>query len=79
MIPALTIPTAHHAACRALLAAWDDRNPFDAGEQRTIAEELVRTIRHFSAPREVHLTSGESAASLLRKSLGNASDLGTQP
>ena len=69
MNPALTIPTAHHAACRALLAAWDDRNPFDAGEQRTLAEELVRTIRHFSAPRELHLTSGEVAATLLRAAL----------
>ena len=68
-MPALTIPRADHAACRALLAAWDDRNPFDAGEERTLVEELVRTIRHFSAPREIHITSGEAAASLLRTAL----------
>ncbi len=66
----LTIPPVRRAQCRVLLAAWDQRDPWNDVQVQSLTGQLLALISELTAPRILNVRGDEAAAKLLRGALG---------
>lgn len=70
----LQIPTARRAECLQLLAAWDQRDPWNDVAVGKLTAQLYALINDLTKPRLLDVRGGEAAAKLLRGALGSADE-----